>query len=139
MIHHPDYVAINQAIRRPTIAHRASPFLRDTMYVLQIADSIISANGFRCQHLSETNPTMRPFSHGGASMMLVGFGVGDLVRHIIFRRASTGMKNTVDALQAATNVEGILQTFHWDHAITSQSPSNKRPMLPKGRPKRYYR
>ena len=115
MIHHgPDYVAINQALHRPVIAHRASPFLRGTMYVLQIADAIISANGFEHQGMKETNPMMRPFSHGGLPMMLVGFGLGDVLHRIVMRKASVGAKNTANALQAASNIEGIAQSVQWE-------------------------
>lgn len=110
----PNYVAINAAIHRPTVAHRASPFLRDAMYALQVADAIISVRGFERQGMAETNPTMRPFSHGGVGMMLVGFGAGDILRGILFRRASAGEKNTVNALQAASNVEGIIQSLAWE-------------------------
>ena len=111
MIHHgPDYVAINQAIHRPVVAHRASPFLRGTMYVLQIADAVISADTFR-QGAREENPMMRPFSHGGLPMMLVGFGMGDILHRIVMHRASVGAKNTANALQAASNVEGIIQSL----------------------------
>ena len=111
MMHHgPDYVAINQAIHRPVIAHRASPFLRGTMYVLQIADAIISADGFEHHKMREGNPIMRPFSHGGLPMMLVGFGMGDVLHRIVMRRASVGTKNTANALQAAANIEGVIQS-----------------------------
>ena len=112
MIHHgPDYVAINQAIHRPVVAHRASPFLRGTMYVLQIADAIISADGFEHHAMTEDDPMMRPFSHGGLPMMLVGFGMGDILHRIVMHRASVGAKNTANALQAASNVEGIIQSL----------------------------
>ena len=125
MIHHgPDYVAINQALHRPVIAHRASPFLRGTMYVLQVADAIISANGFEHQGMKEMNPMMRPFSHGGLPMMLVGFGLGDVLHHIVMRKASAGEKNTANALQAASNVEGIVQSVQWEaRFVTVSMPS----------------
>lgn len=110
----PNYVAINQAIHRPVIAHRASPFLRGTMYALQLADALVSAQGFQHQGMIETNPTMRPFSRGGVSMMIVGFGVGDILRGIIFRHASAGTKNTMNAIQSASNVEGIIQSLAWE-------------------------
>ena len=113
MIHHgPDYVAINQAIHRPVVAHRASPFLRGTMYVLQIADAIISADGFEHHKMTEDDPVMRPFSHGGVPTMLVGFGVMDVLHRIVMRRASVGEKNGFNALQSAVNIEGIGQSIH---------------------------
>ena len=116
MIHHgPDYAAINQAIHRPVIAHRASPFLRGTMYVLQVADAIVSANGFEHYKMTEDDPVMRPFSHGGLPMMLVGFGLGDVLHRIVMRKASAGEKNTANALQAASNVEGIVQSLAVEH------------------------
>lgn len=95
---------------------------RTIMYVAQIADAFISANFFARKHFvnqssgdvyttaHETNPMMKPFSHGGVGMMVVGFAVGDILRGQLFRRSSSRTRAAVDYAQGASNVAGILET-----------------------------
>jgi len=47
---------------------------------------------------------------GVAPTMAVGFGLGDLLHHYLLRHVSQGTRNTADAIQALSNVAGIMQT-----------------------------
>lgn len=104
--------SIQQAIHPPEQQSHALPphLVQAIMYALQGVDAVNSANNFRAHGMHETNPMMRPFSHGGALTMAAGFGLGDILRHALLRHASPGVRNAADGAQAASNIMGILQT-----------------------------
>lgn len=87
-----------------------TPALRDAMYGAQLYDAVNSANFMRSPRSFETDPFMRPFSHGGVPTMLAGFALTDLIRNLALRHASTGTKNLGDILQFLANAQGIAQT-----------------------------
>jgi hypothetical protein len=105
---------------RPAAIHLAGPLQRATrptargivrvaMYMLQAIDASQSAHAVRAGGREE-NVMLRPFSHGGALTMDLGFALGDVVREFTFRRTPESVQLSADALQAATNLDGILQT-----------------------------
>jgi hypothetical protein len=83
---------------------------RIVMYMLQAIDGAESARALRTSGRREENPMMRPFSHGGALTMDLGFAMGDIVREFTLRRSSEAVQASADALQAASNIDGILTT-----------------------------
>jgi len=90
-----------------------TPTLRTTArlagYVLQAFDAAQSARGLRLGG-RETNPMMKPFSHGGAMTMGLGFAVGDLIRGAVLRRSSNKVKIAADVMQGVSNVQGLIAT-----------------------------
>ena len=81
------------------------------MYLLQAYDAQNSAKAFRNgEH--ETNPMMKPFSHGGAPTMALGFAGGDLLRNALLKHfhATPATESAVDGAQALQNALGIMQT-----------------------------
>lgn len=108
----PDLEAITAAFHAANPDSTSTPSttaIRNAMYLAQLADAVNSTRGFKSgEH--ETNPTMRPFSHGGIPMMLLGFGIGDALRDHLLRHASKGTRNTADAMQTVLNLAGIAQT-----------------------------
>jgi hypothetical protein len=79
------------------------------LYVVQALDAGVSARDFRAGKY-ETNPLMRPFSHGGFATMMGGFLLGDALRDTVLSRASPEIRNAADAAQAVSNVAGFLQS-----------------------------
>ncbi len=121
-MHGPDFQAINssihQAVQPPQGGGQLPPHLVQLlMYALQAADAVKSGQLFQHPSTYETNPMMKPFSHGGAPTMALGFGLGDILRNALLRHASQGTRNTADILQGLSNVQGIAQT---QHALNSQ-------------------
>jgi hypothetical protein len=90
------------------------PTLRTTtrvaLYVLQAFDAVQSGYALRGHGRYEQNGMMRPFSHGGAVTMGLGFALGDVLRGVALRRSSEGVRIGADALQGVSNIEGILAT-----------------------------
>ena len=108
----PDFPQINASLQTavdPSPAPTPDHLARTIMYALQGADAMNSANKFRTG-LHETDPLMKPFSHGGAPMMALGFGLIDMMRQAMMKHASPGTQNTADALQGLSNLAGIMQT-----------------------------
>ncbi len=92
--------------------------VRVAVYALQAVDAIESARSFRRPGGFETNPTMKPWSHGGAATMALGFALGDLARGAIFRHSHKA-SNASDLAQIAVSVQSILQT---EHMLRSTAP-----------------
>lgn len=123
----PDLKHMNAAVQNaigpqpsPGSAH-TSALLRALVYGLQAADAANSSKAFG-KGLHETNPLMRPFSHGGPLMMGGGFALGDLVRNALLRHASQGTQNTAAAAQALSNLLGIGQTNAALHGRAGATP-----------------
>lgn len=110
----PNFPAINASIQQAIAPQQPAPqdphMARYLMYAAQLADAMNSGGAFAHNGEHETNPMMAPFSHGGAPTMAVGFGLGDLLHHYLLRHVSQGTRNTADAIQALSNVAGIMQT-----------------------------
>lgn len=103
--------------------------LHAILYGLQAADAMRSAQDFKVGG-HETNPMLAPFSHGGAPMMALGFGLGDVLRNVLLRHASQGTRNTADGGQALSNLAGILQTgrdMHLMHPGSLPASSAQKP------------
>ena len=83
--------------------------VRPILYVLQLVDSIQSAHGRRIGAV-ETNPMVKPFSHGGAATYALGFALGDVLRTAVFRHAPKAVSDAADGAQAMSNLGGILDT-----------------------------
>jgi len=110
--------------------HVPAHLVQYLMYAAQLADAVNSASAFKNNGEHETNPMMKPFSHGGAPTMALGFGLGDLLRNAVLRHASPGTRNTADAAQAASNLMGILQT----NGNKAPTPPPTQPLPPSGGP-----
>jgi len=95
-----------QPSNRPT----ARGMLRLATYVLQALDASSSARALRVAGRHEDNAMLRPFAHGGVLTMDLGFALGDIVRDFAIRRSSESVQISADALQAASNLAGMLQT-----------------------------
>lgn len=85
-------------------------WLRPALYALQAIDAVQTAAALRKPYRSETNPMLRPFTHGGIPTIALGFALGDITRDRMFRRASHRERQSIDALQAISNVDGIIMT-----------------------------
>lgn len=84
--------------------------LRLPMYALQAYDAINSGNFFANNPGTyERQPMMRPFSHGGAPMMALGFGLYDVLRDALTRH-NPKLRQALEGLQIGNNIQGIMQT-----------------------------
>jgi hypothetical protein len=86
--------------------------LKAALYGLQGYDAVNSANFFKAKPGNhETDPIMKPFSHGGAVTMAGGFEFYNLLRDLILHKLG-GQKaaDAGDLSQIYSNVQGIKQT-----------------------------
>jgi hypothetical protein len=86
----------------------ASPAPRDALrvalYASQIADSVLTSAALK-QCGREAFPLMRPFSHGGVAMYVVGFALLDGAIHLALRR--TKLAKTAEAVALGASVVGL--------------------------------
>jgi hypothetical protein len=109
----------NAAIALPAITQpapqRRNRFLRPLLYSLQAFDAIQTAQALRKHGRYEQNGMLRPFTRGGAPTIMAAFAIGDILRDRIFARARPAHRDEIDAVQALSNIEGIITTAHSMH------------------------
>lgn len=93
---------------------RPSTALRIAEYALQAVDANLSGIAMTKHGAIEGNLEMKPFSHGGIPMFLVGYALYDIVSGALTRRWKVAHKNAGAIVQIGTNVQGILRTMATD-------------------------
>lgn len=87
-----------------------SRVLRMSMYALQLADATLSGITDTRLGAHEGNPQMKPFSHGGVPMFIVGYAAWDILSGALERRFRPSQKNALAVAQIGSNINGILTT-----------------------------
>lgn len=89
--------------------------LRTAMYVGEAADctnsGILSEKHFPGGKFTETNPLVRPFSHGGVLTFCGGVAASNIVIGALTRRWPIWMKDVGASAQFASNVWGVRFTI----------------------------
>jgi hypothetical protein len=98
-------------LNTPAPTH-ASGTLRLVQYAGQALDATLSGAVLHTGNALETNPQMKPFSHGGTATMLLGYALYDLVSGALQRRMKPAEKDAIAEQQILSNAEGSITTAH---------------------------
>ncbi len=86
-----------------------SHLLAGLLVAAQLYDAANSAKSFQ-HNRGETNPWMKPFSHGGAATMMLGMATYDAGEMLALRNSSVGRKNAYLCSMIGIQVLGIIET-----------------------------